>query len=503
MSPGNRTLRHLAALTAIPLVVTLLGAMPAAAAPDVPGACGVNEGVTVVVDFAPVESRVEIGCASGEQATFGDALEAAGFSVDSVPLAFGNYLCAIDGVAANPADCDAFPGAYWANWINTTDGNPGGPFGAAWTAANVGLDGGRLLVGSVIGYRQNTDGSWPGPTPATGLADLPAPDNSLVARPAYGPGNGNAVAAAGWLGRQLAAGNGLINGTVGLTVDAIYALAAAGVGGDQLSASAAAVQASGEGYIGTPDQIAATFAAVAKVALALQIAGLDPTAFPGTAGSRDLLAEIRSVLNADGSFGSYDDPFLHGFALIALGRTAVGAPAVAVQWLEQQQCTEPSAAGAFGYEGCATADPDYTAVAVQGLLAAGVPADDPVVVAALDWLQGQQAAGGIAGNTNSTGLAAQALLAGGRSEVAAASAAYIGGLQIGCATLPGTALTPADVGAIAWKPASLTDAAQFGIDAGNLGEFQYASVQAVFGLGAPALGELTAEGASAGPAGSG
>ena len=133
-----------------------------------------------------------------------------------------------------------------------------------------------------------------------------------------------------------------------------------------------------------------------------------------------------------------------------------------------------------------------------------MPADDPAVVAALDWLQGQQAAGGgIAGNTNSTGLGAQALLAGGRSDVAAASAAYIGGLQIGCATLPGTALTPADVGAIAWKPASLTDAAQFGIDAGNLGEFQYASVQAVFGLGAPALGGLTAAGCVGGAAGSG
>ena len=495
------TFRRVLAVCSVSLLAALGVAPQAAAAPAVQGACGVNEGVTVVVDFAPTDSRVDIGCAPGAQASIGAALEAAGFSLTSEVTGFGNYLCAIDEVAANPADCQAFPGAYWSGLINTTDGNPGGPFGTAWTPANVGIDVGPVPVpvGTVIGYVQNTDGSWPGPTPGVDLADLPAPDNSPVEPPSYGPGEGSAAEVAGWLGRQLAAGNGLINGSVGLSVDAIYALAAAGVGGDQIVASGTAVQVSAESYMGTPAEIADKFAAVAKVALALQIAGFDPTAFPGAAGDRDLLAEIRSVLNADGSFGSYDDPFLHSFALLALARTAAGVPDVAVGWLEQQQCTDPAAAGAFGYAGCASADPDYTAVAVQGLLGAGVPADAPTVVAALDWLQQQQAAdGGIAGNTNSTGLGGQALLAGGRPDAAAISGTYIGGLQISCDTVPGTALTAADVGAVAWQPASLADAVQFGIDDGNLGQFQYASVQAVFGLGAPSFGELTAAGAAAG-----
>lgn len=496
-------LRRFAAAALVTATVglsSLVAAPSAHADPVVSGtACGVNEGVTVVVDFAPTRDEVAVGCAAGAQDTIADALAAAGFEITTEVTGFGPYLCAIDGIAANPADCQAFPGAYWSPWLATSDGLPGGSPSTTWSSAQVGVSGGPLAVGSVVGFDQNTDGAYPGTPPRLDLTALPPRDNAPVEVPAYGPGSGSAAAVAGWLGRQLDAGNGLINGSPGLTIDAVYALAAAGVGGDTMDRSAAALLAAGSTYVGTTAETAANFAQVAKLAFALQIAGVDATTFPdGAGGSRDLLADLRSTLNVDGSFGTSDDPFRHAYALLALSRTDAGAPASAVSWLSAQQCTDGVAAGSFGFDGCAGADPDYTAVAVEGLLAAGVDADAPVITAATGWLAAQQSAvGDLAGNTNSTGLAGNVFTATGATGAATAAAGFIGGLQVSCDTLAGdTALTPDALGAIAWTPAGLADATGFGLDEGNLGEWQYASVQAVFGLGAVALGDLTAAGAA-------
>ena len=293
------------------------------------------------MDFEPARDEVVVGCAPGAQDSLGDAMEAAGFEVTTEATGFGPYLCAIDGIAANPANCQAFPGAYWSPWLATVDGTPGGAASTTWSSAQVGVAGGPLAVGSVVGFEQNTDGAFPGTPPRLELTALPPRDNTPVEVPAYGAAEGSATAVAGWIGRQLDAGNGLINGSAGLTVDAVYALAAAGVGGDTIARSAAALVASGSAYIGTSAESAAKYAQIAKFAFALQVAGVDPTTFPdGAGGTRDLLAELRSTLNADGSFGASDDPFRHAYVLLALSRTAAGAPESAVDWLAAQQCTD-------------------------------------------------------------------------------------------------------------------------------------------------------------------
>ncbi len=505
-----------AALTTLLIVLApMLGVLPASAVPPTPApvgaACGPNEGVTVVVDFSPTADSVQVGCAPGQQATILDAMQAAGRDVTTEPFGAGSYLCAIDGVAANPVNCQAFPGAYWSSFLNTTDGNPGGPFGADWTSANVGVDGGPLPVGSVVGFIQNTDGSFPGPSPRLDLSALPQPDDSPVELPTYAPATGDAAAVAGWIGRQLSAGNGLLGGSVGLTTDAIYALAAAGVGGDQIAQSAAALLASGDSYLGAPAESATKIGQIAKTALALEIAGLDPTTFPGPAGNRDLLGELRAALQPDGSFGAADEPFRHAYAVLALSRTTAGTPASAVRWLQQQQCTAPPEAGSYGFGGCAGPDPDYTALVVQALLAAGVDSVDGAIADATHWLLGRQSeTGDVAGNTNTTGLAGQAFSAVGavgaggavtteEVEVAAVNAArFVGGLQVRCSTITtGSPLTGSDLGAVAWKPASLADAQQFGIG-DSIGEWQFAAVQAVFAIGTPSLGAITATGAEPG-----
>ena len=207
--------------------------------------------------------------------------------------------------------------------------------------------------------------------------------------------------------------------------------------------------------------------------LALQVAGLDPTVFPdGAGGTRNLPAELRLSMSADGQFGPNDFPLVHALAVLALHRTTGGVPAEAVSWLQGTQCTTPGDSfGAYGFSGCGDVDVDGTSLASQALLAAGVAAGDPSVADANGWLTGlQQPDGGLpssfgSANTNGTGLAGQTFLALGEDAAAGGAAGYVGGLQVSCASLvDGSKLTVADVGAIAYDPTGFQDGDEFGID---------------------------------------
>jgi squalene cyclase len=107
-----------------------------------------------------------------------------------------------------------------------------------------------------------------------------------------------------------------------------------------------------------------------------------------------------------------------------------------VAYLRHQQC----ASGAFPLElstaGC-TASVDATSFAVQALLVTG---GKKATAAALDgarWLTRHQNGNGsftgnAVNNTNTTGLAAQALRAAGRDSAANGAVRFIRSLQIGC-----------------------------------------------------------------------
>ena len=245
----------------------------------------------------------------------------------------------------------------------------------------------------------------------------------------------------------------------GLTMDAMFALAAAGVGGSEIKNAAIALYDSGSGYLGAASDAAANAGKIAKTTLALQVAGFDPTVFPdGAGGTRNLPAELRLSMSADGQFGPNDFPLVHALAVLALDRTIGGVPAAAVSWLQGTQCTTAGDSfGAYGYSGCGDVDVDGTSLATQALLAAGVDAGDPSVADANGWLTGlQQPDGGLpssfgSANTNGTGLAGQTFLALGEDAAAGSAAGYVGGLQVSCASLvDGSKLTVADVGAIAY-----------------------------------------------------
>ncbi|MFI2710835.1 prenyltransferase/squalene oxidase repeat-containing protein [Micromonospora sp. NPDC018662] len=255
-------------------------------------------------------------------------------------------------------------------------------------------------------------------------------------------------AAAGWLARQLVDGerfetvfDGVAYPDQGLTLDAVFAFAAAGIADDSGARALAWVTRPDirDGYLG--DGTTEAYAgATAKLALAVRVRGGDPTDVGGV----DLIARLRALQSPDGRFrdrsayGDYSNAFSQSFALLALARTPAGAPPVAAAWLAATRCPDGGYPLLPAQPVC-TSDVDATALATQALRAAGRPAD---AATGLRWLVSVQRADGgfanVAGipNANSTGLAAQALRVGGTPRAWVHARAFLAGLQIGCAGAP-------------------------------------------------------------------
>ncbi|HEY6568906.1 MAG TPA: prenyltransferase/squalene oxidase repeat-containing protein [Candidatus Limnocylindrales bacterium] len=283
-----------------------------------------------------------------------------------------------------------------------------------------------------------------------------------------------ALAAAGWIAQQVETDPSL---GVGSLADAIFAFAAVGAGQAAADTALAGMAANLDGFV-MPGGVVAP-GALAKVLLAVQVQGADPTAF----GGHDLEAELRALLIGGGPdagrFGTASI-FDQSLAVLALARTSGGVPASAVTWLGAGQC--PS--GEFSFDGSCPAgpgaeDPDTTATALQALLAGGATTD---ASEAVSWLLSiQQPDGGFPSfgiaNTNSSGVAGQALRAAGETSSADAAAAFVTSLALGCDA------DPAEIGAIGWA-------------VGIPGFLIFSTPQAVLTFGAPPLDQLSAIGAS-------
>jgi hypothetical protein len=292
--------------------------------------------------------------------------------------------------------------------------------------------------------------------------------------------------AAGWLAGQLVDGerfeavfDGVAYPDQGLTIDAVLAFAAAKVA-DTHATKATAWLARPEiltGYIG--DGTEAYAGATAKLAYLAQVRGKNPTSFGGV----DLVARLRGLQAPSGRFsdrsawGDFSNAFSQSFALLALTRTAAGAPASGAAYLAAGRCSDGGFPVQFEQPTC-TSEVDATAFAVQALIAVGRYTD---AAPGVRWLASKQAtdgsfadAGGVA-NANSTGLAAQALLAAGRPFAWLKARSFLLTLQVGC-PLP-------DRGAIAYTAA--------GFDPSTAPR---ATAQAVPGLTVSGLATLTAAG---------
>jgi hypothetical protein len=295
----------------------------------------------------------------------------------------------------------------------------------------------------------------PAPSPTT-TTTSPAPSASASASSSPAPAAPAAVedtAAAAFIARTLAEGDDhyvypggdFLDG--GNTIDGIIALSAVGTQQAQSDASVAYLEDHLGDYVGSFGEVYA--GPVAKALLGAVITGADPTSF----GGHDLVAELQALETTKGRFsdnsdyGDYSNTIGQSLAIIALSRAGEGLNAAAVQLLLDRQCADGGFRGDLGGTGACKSDADATAFATQALLVAAdtlvcgpgeetLPAD--VAAAAqrgLDRLEDVQ--GGSGGfvsddgavNANTTGVAAQALTAGGRTAAADAANAFITTLQ--------------------------------------------------------------------------
>ena len=332
---------------------------------------------------------------------------------------------------------------------------------------------------------------------------------SATAEPAPSGSSGAAAAAANYLEEQLAAGGDHFSVEVGgtpyadhgVTADAVLALAAAGTGQSAAAKATTFLADTAEDYItfGTPGDVAS--GSVAKLLNVAIVQGLDPR----DVGGYDLVETLESLeteagrFSDDSSWDDYSNVLGQSLALVGLQRVGVEPSAAAVDFLEAQQC--PGGGFQLYMDAPCTddadSDPDATAFAVQALIA--VEGDEGVVEAALDFLAAKQGAdGGLGGgapqtqpNANSTGLAGQAFIAGGRSAEAAMAQQYIADLQYGCEF-------PAALrGGIAYDPAAFADQLAKGADATPIDQDRRSTTQALLALAGTPLYAVTASGASA------
>jgi hypothetical protein len=283
--------------------------------------------------------------------------------------------------------------------------------------------------------------------------------------------------AAGWVAARVEAG-GL---GASQLADAIFALAAAHAGAAAAGDALVQLKANADVYMGYGATLKP--GAVAKVMLAVTVAGSDPTSFNGHNLESDLRG-LGTTSGADAGRFTGAQVYDQALAILALASTSAGVPAGAGDWLASRQCT----AGDYAWDGtCPVAagaeDPDTTSIALQALLAAG---NSTAAAKAVGWLVGRQASNGALAsygmpNSTSTAATAEALRAAGNNTKADAAAAWVATLQYGCG------VAKANRGAIPWTakdpgyggPFASTAAGALAFGAGRLDTLRIAGASAM------------------------
>ncbi|MFN8044876.1 MAG: hypothetical protein U0Q08_02305 [Dermatophilaceae bacterium] len=333
---------------------------------------------------------------------------------------------------------------------------------------------------------------------------------SIVALPAQTASAATTIAdpttaGARYLQEQLVAGGDFFStqwgADHGVTADAVLALDAAGTGQTEAAKATAFLAAHVVDYTGFGDPSEVYAGATAKLLNVAIAQGQDPTSF----GGHDLVTALTGLLQPSGRFsdksqwGDYSNVFGQSLAIMGLSRTG-GVDPKAVDFLLLQQC--PGGGFSLGQSDTqcsdgSLSDPDATALAVQAIIATrGVTAE---ANSALDYLAGKQAAsGGVGGggpqtavNANSTGLAGQAFLAGGRRTQAALAAGFVKGLQYDCS------FPEVMRGGIAYDQAAFDAAKALGGTATPQDQDRRSTSQALLALAGTPLYRVTNQGAAA------
>lgn len=296
----------------------------------------------------------------------------------------------------------------------------------------------------------------------------------------------------------------------GLTLDVFYALEELLVRQGTRTEILQAIEPEVDNYVGSGDTQYA--GALGKLTTAVYLNGIDPATY----GAGDLLSRLEARVHTaeDDEKGRAKDAFVPGpwsgdysntigqsFVVRALHLADSDLADETLAFLLKQQCD----AGFFRLSldsvdhtcetGRATGDggasADATAFGLVALIEArndGVTGLDDEIADGVAWLKSRQRAGGGIGeggavNANTTGLAAQVLLAVGETGRAGTAAAWLRGRQVTEARAEGTPLAN-ELGAVAYDDAAFADGESDGITQGTRYQWRRATAQAASGLAA-------------------
>lgn len=293
----------------------------------------------------------------------------------------------------------------------------------------------------------------------------------------------------------------------GPTLDAFYAFDELGVRQGQQDLLLATLEGDVESYVAFEGEDIA--GAIAKTLSAVQAEGIDQATYA----EGDLLERLEAQVEPSGADeGRVHEYYDNGTTVTDYSNTLDQAWAVralagadstneerVLEFLLRQQCDDGWFRESMTSSDACTGTPsvDTTALAVLSITSAvesGVDVDPSTVAGALDsagrWLAAtQRRSGGFEGvsgvSSDSTGLAARALLALGRVRRADDAAEWVQSHQVTAAMVRRTALRRADLGAVAPTAAALDKAKRRGIRADVRINWRLATAQA-----APALDAL-------------
>ncbi len=292
----------------------------------------------------------------------------------------------------------------------------------------------------------------------------------------------------------------------GLTIDTYLALVAAGNRPAEASDVISTVSDNVREYVSLDGDFFA--GPVAKTLLARRVAGLDASVESANLNLRRKLATLVAPTGRvkDSGADDFSNTISQSFAVLAFARSGE-LPEATATYLLRQQCNR----GYFRLgmsnrecgRGAGEADVDATAYALQALVLArseGVDLPAGAVQDTEQWLAGAQRDNGAfsgtgpteGSNSNSTGLAAQALKLVGRDAAVRKAVGWVEDLQLTRADAVGT---PArrDLGAIAYDPSDFEQALQNGIDETTRDTWRRSTPQAVLAFVPRPLTTLTAE----------
>ncbi|MDQ3628651.1 MAG: terpene cyclase/mutase family protein [Actinomycetota bacterium] len=493
------------------------------------GKCRTRKGITVVVDFQKLgayrdhSGRTVVRCAKGPSKGRSGlwALKRARLEPRGTQRYGSAFICRIQGrpapneklrIGGNPSYEEKCvntppPSAFWGYWRAKA--------GGSWKYSRSGASTTTVIPGGFEGWSFSLRSGGNHPKPGV-RPRRPTTRTQTSASYASVPADAADIGAA-WLIGELRRGSlpGPGGGTDwGLTLDALLALHAADVGAQSTRAIMRALERDADTFLGPAlydDPDVRIAGSVAKLLAASAVTGVDPATFAGYDLRAETLALIQGPradqpgrLSDEGTGFDSSNVFGQSLAVIGLANTG-GVPDPAVDFLLSEQCrpgwfrvvSDPlTACDQAGSRPGA----DATAVAVQALMAAresGVTGLDRPISAALDWIERAQRSDGSFGggastpgaNTNSTGLAGQALYAGGRIQAAGQAQRWIVSMQLTRPQVAGTAVA-GEHGAIAYDAAGLRNGLRAGIPSAGRDQWRRATSQALLGLGGPSLGEL-------------